>query len=647
MPPRNDRTPDCASDRVLGLGAPMTRKDFLNTTLLGAGASLLLAAAPSEALERLADARQQPRIDPFTGYGGVGDYATSNGNTKAVLDAAHKIRDGAYKKGPGKVIDTGETFDLIVVGGGLSGLSAAYHFVKATGGGRTCLVLENHPIFGGEAKENEFVVNGVRMIAPQGSNQFGAPRAGSGTTADAMWTDLKMPREFRYESLDSSVTPLRIPMDNYAHMDGVNEFQVDIGYYFDQKSGAARPTWLRNIWQNDLADAPFSPEVKADLLRWRGTSGPTTDAFRRLLDTMTYKEYLEKTLGFRPEVTRYIEPVVGLINGASPDAVSAFAAQQIGMPAVSRARGRAGALPQSFPGGNGTYARHFVKYLVPDAIAGEANFDGILNGRTNAGALDRPAQPTRIRHGATVMRVEHAGPPSGADRVIVHYEQGGKVYRATARRVIMASGGWINKHVIADLPDDIRAAYSAFTYAPAMVVNVALTNWRFLHKLGAPSVRWFGDGFGFSANIRRPMIVGDYHPPLHPDQPTVLTFYMGLYAPGHPAAEQGALSRAKLLATSYAEYERTIRLQMSRMFAEAGFDARRDIAGIILNRWGHARLVQPPGWYYGQGGKAAPREIVQKGFGSIAFGHSELNGHQSATGAIAQGERAVKQTLEV
>jgi len=78
---------------------------------------------------------------------------------------------------------------------------------------------------------------------------------------------------------------------------------------------------------------------------------------------------------------------------------------------------------------------------------------------------------------------------------------------------------------------------------------------------------------------------------------------------------------------------------MTRQFASTGFDAKRDIGGIILNRWGHARLVQPPGWFYGTDGKLAPREIVAKGFGRVGIGHSELNGHQSATGAMTEGRR--------
>lgn len=207
----------------------------------------------------------------------------------------------------------------------------------------------------------------------------------------------------------------------------------------------------------------------------------------------------------------------------------------------------------------------------------------------------------------------------------------------------MASAGWINRHLLADLPGDIRAAYGEFQYAPDLSVNVALTNWRFLYKLGAPAVRYFNDGFGWSCNIRRPMTAGSFDPVLHPDKPTVLTFYMGLYAAGRSAAEQGDIGRKRLLGTTYASYESQIRAQMTTLFHDAGFRASRDIACIALNRWGHARVLQPPGFYYGRDGKASPRETVQKGYGSIVIAHSELNGHQSATGALQQAKRAADQ----
>jgi spermidine dehydrogenase len=633
-----------SDDRDLGLDARITRKDFLNATLLGAGGLLISASAP--AIARAAG-RLQGAADDWTGYGGIGDYARSNGNTKAVLDAAHRVRDRVYATLPPNTIDTGEVDDLIVVGGGIAGLTAAYVVAKTTGRAKTCLVLENHPIFGGGAKQNEFLVNGVKLVGPQASNQFGVPRDGGTSITSETWADFGLPRSFAYQEVDASVGGLKIPLDNYAHMDGVNETQVDVGYFFDERTGAAKPTWLRNIWQNDLADAPFSPEVRADLLRWRTTNGDTTEDFRRRLDTMTYAQYLEGVLKLRPEVTAFAAPIVGLINGAGPDAVSAFAASQIGMPGVSRVRGRTGPLPQSFPGGNTTFARHFVKYLVPDAISGAAGFEGVNNGTLDWAAIDRKGQPTRIRLGATVVRIEHARTAADGEHVIVAYELSGKVYRARARAVVIASGGAMARAVLADMPADVHDAYATFQHAPALVVNVALNNWRFLQTLGAPCARWFDDEFGFSCNIRRPMLTGGAPAPMRSSDPAVLTFYMGLYAPGKTMAEQVASGRKRLMETSYADFERLIRRKMTRMFGSGGFDARRDIAGIILNRWGHARVVQPPGFYYGRDGRPPAREVVAKGYGRISIGHSELGGHQSATGAMAQGQRAAAQALGV
>jgi spermidine dehydrogenase len=545
----------------------------------------------------------------------------------------------AYGSAP-RSVDTGESYDLVIVGGGITGLTAAYFFARQTAGKR-CLVLDNHPIFGGEAKQNEVVIDGVRLIAPQGSNDFGVPRQGAGWMGD-VWDALRMPREFTWAHSRSGEMSLRMAQDNYQPMEGVGEYGTDIGYFFDQRSSIApsqKPIWLRNIWQNDLAELPVSDEVRRDLVRWRTTNpdlkGRTPDEFSRHLDSMSYRDYLEKELGLRPEVTKVVEPVVGLINGASPDAVSAHAAQQIGMPGVSRVRGRSSGAGLSFPGGNVTYGRHLVKNLIPAAIGGEPSFDGILTGKVNWSALDRRDQPTRIRVGTTVVRVQHAD-----DGVRVTYARNGRLYTVRARRVAMATGGWVNKHILADLPADIRDSYSQFVYSPALIVNVGLRNWRFMHRLGITAARWFDNGgVGFVANIRRQMTTPGYQPPVDPDEPNVLTFYVGLYSPGKTAAEQGSLGRATLLGKSYAEYERAVLAQMTHQFADAGFDAKRDVAAIILNRWGHARLVQPPGWYYGTGGKPAPREIVAKGYGNVAIGHSELNGHQSATGAMAQGKR--------
>ena len=56
------------------------------------------------------------------------------------------------------------------------------------------------------------------------------------------------------------------------------------------------------------------------------------------------------------------------------------------------------------------------------------------------------------------------------------------------------------------------------------------------------------------------------------------------------------------------------------MFAPGGFDPRRDIAGIILNRRGHAYVNPQPGFFFGVNGKPAPRDVLRnRPHGRIAF----------------------------
>src|SRR5262249_48916880 len=153
---------------ALGMQEPIERRDFVNSMLLASGGALLGALSP----------RQILAADDWTGYAGVGDYARSNGNTYEVISAGHQIRDKVFSQDPPKVTDTGEVFDCVIVGGGISGFAAALQLQRRRPGLK-CLILENHPVFGGEAKRNEFIVDGQRLMAPQGSDHFSIPAPAS------------------------------------------------------------------------------------------------------------------------------------------------------------------------------------------------------------------------------------------------------------------------------------------------------------------------------------------------------------------------------------------------------------------------------------------------------------------------------------
>ncbi len=642
-------------ERELGMGRDITRRDFVNAVAIGAGTALLGCPAPggrSGGGGKTAGAGDP--WHPFTGYGGVGDYAQSNGNTWEVMNAAHSMRDGNFSKLLAAATKTGEVYDLVVVGGGFAGVTAAYFFQKETGGRRTCLVLDNHPVVGGEAKRNEFIVNGQRLVGPQGSNDTDIPSPSVGWRGE-LWRDLGLPTEFQYGSMAAGRKSMQFAPDNYLGQLWADEYESH-GFFFD----TPKPQWVRNPWGHDLAGTPWPEEVRRDLLRWRREPAEpfkgTEDELKRWLDTMTYEQYLTNVRKLHPEVARYADPIVAAAIGLGADVLSAYAAffdefpgfQGLGSSGfiglrsnkLSELKGWA-----SFPGGNDAILRSLVKALVPEGIEGTAAFADVNNGRIRFDALDRPGSPCRIRGAATAVGVDGNHEKSAPGRLTtVTYVKDGKLYSVQARAVVVASGSWAAKHIVQNMPEDYQAAMAGFPRAPVLVANVALNNWRFLYDLGYSACSWRG-GFGFYCNIRPNMYVGDYRPPLDPDQPNILTFYVPFNENGIPLDQQGPKGRQRMLSTSYRDYERTILGHMVKLFGSSGFDPKRDVAGVILNRWGHAYPCPGPGFYYGRDGKPAPSQVLRQPLGRIAFAHSELAGNQNWPAAATEGRRAAQQAV--
>jgi spermidine dehydrogenase len=617
----------------LGLNDPISRRDFLNGVLLTGAGLLLHDKAPTISPD-----------DAFNGYGGIGDYAHSNGNTWEVLSAGHAMRDGAFESQIAKATDTGEIYDLVAVGGGISGLAAAIFFQKYKGGG--ALVIDNHPIFGGEAKRNEFLVDGQRLTAHQGSAIFLVP--GKGGYTDRFYDMIGMDRRsFDYQTWRGPAPEIPVSHSPYDVAD-----QKHYGFYFGPQFGTRPGVWVMDPWGRRLEGAPISESAKAELLRW-GTGrvpfeGPKTegDAISRQLDSITLEDHLMARYNLsRDTVRKYLSPTEGGGYGLGPDALSAYCNYAIENQFPEDGDDKLG--DQMFPDGNSGFARLMVKTLVPDAIAGARTVDAVWQNRVSFRTLDRAGQPTRIRLNSTVVRVQHAGDPASAPHVVITYVKGGLLYKVRARSVVMANGSWTTKHIVRDLPSAHREAYAQFYRSPCLMANIAVRNWRFLYKMGLSGCRWFG-GLGDYLNVRRMALVGNEPRTISPDSPTVLNIKVLFAQPGLPIGEQGAQGRTKLLGTSFAQYERAFREQMADMFAPGGFDPRRDIAGIILNRWGHAYVNPQPGFFFGTNGKPAPRDVLRnQPHGRIAFANTDLAGASDHRNSIREADRAVKQLLAV
>ncbi|MEM7277098.1 MAG: NAD(P)-binding protein [Pseudomonadota bacterium] len=639
----------------------ITRRDFVGGTLIGSGAALLSAQAPA-----LAGSKDKAPLPPeseqmikaplngldknWSGPSGVGDYAGANGNTHAEVNAAHSFRNRDFDQQIQRAKELDEHYDLVIVGAGFAGVTAAYTYLKEQPDARV-LIFDNHSVFGGEARHNEFEVDGYKLWGPQGSTGAVWPldAAKKIEMYSHLWEELGMPMELEWqEAINSS---LKIPHDTYTPMHLAWE-KTDLGWHVDGQPMAVNP------WSNRFKDVAIDDQTKQDLI-WMEVyrQPPEREDWDTWLDSMTYKEFLKSEMGIdNTAVDDYLNPFAAAMGcGLGTDVISAYQAFNFIQPGVNQ-YGRYFGIADptdyvhlaSFPGGNTGILRAMVQKIIPDVFGDAKSITEIISNPINWKVLDRPAQAARMRLNSLVVNVHHDGPVDSARRVNVTYLKNNKMARVTADKVVMAGQQHLNKRVVADLPDRYREAMSQFHHAPMMIVNVALRNWKFMEKLGVASVRWFGDDLGWFTTLRRQMILDGKEPmPLDPEKPTVLTMYNSFCLPGVPLEQQCVTARMKLFSMSYAQIEEQIRKQFTKMFAAGGFDADRDIAGITLNRQGHAYVVTPPGFFFGKDGNPPPSDIIRKPHGRISFAHAELMGYQMWEGAAHEGERAAKQMLEM
>jgi spermidine dehydrogenase len=634
-------------DRELGMQRKITRRDFLNGVAVTAGAAMMpwdLSAAGLGAGQAAVGPETSPNYYPPALTGMRGSHPGS-------FDAAHALRDGTFWDSAGKPEDTGETYDLIIVGGGISGLAAAHFYRKATGAKARILILDNHDDFGGHAKRNEFRVGSAFRLGFGGTFSIESPAPYS-PVAKGVVEELGIDVSSYSKYLNKRLYPaagMRPKVFFDKETFGVDKLVINPNPRNGGESeDAAAPS--SEMLKQFLADAPIADQAKRDLMRLYQEPkdyfpGLTSDQKKAKLARMSYASFLKDTAGVHEDIIKFYQALPHGLFGVGIDAVAAQDAWGFDLPGfeglnLEPSPGK-GKYFFHFPDGNATIARLLVRKLIPDAIPGNSSSDVVL-AKANYAKLDDSSSPVRIRLNSTAVRVKHLGDAVSAKEVEVSYARGGKVYTAKAKNSILACWHVVIPYICEELPDKQKEALASAQKVPLLYTNVVLRNWTSCQKLGVNSV--YAPGmYHTGVNLDLPVSIGGYECARKPEEPIVVHMMKAACRPGRPAREQHRIGRMELYTTTFETMERKIRDQLARTLGPGGFDPARDIAAITVNRWPHGYAYEynslfDPFWL--EGGET-PCEVARKPHGRIAIANSDAGAYAYTDEAINQAWRAV------
>ena len=650
-------------DKRLGMDRRISRRDFLNGVALTVGAAMVPRSASSLAFE-LALGDDAPEKGPgyyppaLTGLRGSyeGSYAD-----------VHALRDGRFWESAPSAADTGEEYDLVVVGGGISGLTAAHFFRQRAGRAVRILILDNHDDFGGHAKRNEFREGGRTLIGYGGTFSIDSPAPYS-AVAKGLINELGIDVG-RWERVVDAKLYASLGLRRGVFFDketfGADRLLPMPGRGGDDEGADSTPA-SPGPWTRFMAEAPMSERARHDLQRLHRERkdympGLSSAEKKARLARISYARFLTDVAGADPGVVPFFQARPHSLYGVGVDAVPAQDAWGLGFPGfqglgLEPGPGRGMNFdsirhPEAesyffhFPDGNASIARLLVRGLVPAAVPGRT-VDDLVTARVDYARLDEPAAPVRVRLNSTAVRVRHRGPVGAAPDVEVTYARGGTLRTVRGKKCILACWGTVVPYVCPELPEAQKTALAYGVKVPIVYTNVLLRSWTSLGKLGVSDVYAPG-GYHTRINLDLPVSMGAYHCARTPDEPIVLHLVRTPCRPGLPARDQHRAGRAELQTTPFAVFEREIRDQLGRILGPGGFDPARDIRGITVNRWAHGYAYQynslfDPFWL--EGGEL-PCVAARRPFGRIAIANADSAAYAYTDAAIDQAHRAVGEVL--
>ena len=618
----------------LGMGRQIARRDFLNGAALGiTGGHAFLKGLSADA-EALPDVSTEANYPPLR-QGLRGQYP-------AAVEEFEKIRQGKYATFPVSEGNINEEFDLVIVGGGISGLSAAYFYQTALGTTQKILILDNHDDFGGHAKRNEFSYGGKTYIGFGGTMGIETPYPYS-YCAKALIKDLGIEVERRSEFMNREIE---------------EKYNLGEGIFFDREHFAADQVVIgagRIPWKVFFEKAPLSDVARKDLIRLYGKNpdylpGLSREEKKKKLAGISYQNFLLQIANVSPDAIPFFQGEGGR-NNKRVDTVPALESAKHGavgfngMHLKFEEEYNEGSYLFHFPDGNASVARLLVAKLNPAVISGKQSMNTIVKAPVAYDQLDAPQANVQVRLSSSVVRVQHDGPADSARAVKVAYIKDGKMLGVRARHCIMASYNGFLPYLMPELPERQREALLYPVKVPMMYTNVLLRKWTAFEKLGVSSIS-APCMYHTHCRLDPGTTVGGYQGVGAPEEPVLVHMIRNPNKPGLPRKEQNRIGQQGLLTTTFEQFELEIRKQLGRMLAAGGFDPAEDIVAITVNRWpyGYAYTYDtladpdvPP--------EQRPHVLGRQRFGRVTIANADAGAAAFTNQAIDEAHRAVQELL--
>lgn len=631
------------NSRTAGNRPRITRRDLLHGVALAGLGSLLPSRALAEAVEAASGARDYPPA--LTGL---------RGNHDGSWETAHRLaRAGQRDFGPVTLAKEAH-YDLVVVGAGLSGLSAAYFYRQRNPGARV-LIIDNHDDFGGHARRNEFAVGGRSLLGYGGSQTMQDPSAYPAVVT-AMLRDIGVEMDAFHKAYDNQF---------------FRQHGLAAAVFFNEKIwGASRmvkcdlngfgsymPMADPGIPMQEAVGAmPMSPGARKQLLRviteTRDCIAQVPEAEKEdYLYSISYRAFLERHLGVtEPEVFQLFQDLtfetgLGFDSAPAGDALLYFALPGRGATGLGLSLNDFEPYIHHFPDGNASVARLLVRHLMPH-MSEAADMYELVGERYDYARLDLPDAEVRLRLSSTVVNVQHRGDRAMAKEVDVTYVRDGRAERVRASRVVLACNHSVIPALCPELPEAQREAMASQVKTPILYTNVALTNWRAWKEMGVGAFI-SPTSYHVNAMLDFPVSLGDYEFARTPDDPIVVHMERFPYGRevGLSKRDRLRVGRYELLSTPYAEIEAGIRSQLGEALAPGGFNADRDIAGITVNRWAHGYAYDydplEEDFYDSWDDPRYPHVQARQPHGRIVIANADADANAMLESAVEQAYRAV------